>query len=512
MTRRRFCVRPYDDRGTSLVLALVFITVGSLVVMAVLALADTNLRTTIALSSQDSETAAAEGAANVAINTLRKGSFGGLGNCFGGTNTLPLNSFYQRPDGTQDSAYVTCDLDTTNSTPPIGTPATALLTLDTTATGVLGPFGISVTNPQLIGSTGSLSVTGDVQSNSNIVIQPKSGFVPSGNLTSSGAIRANTGCSGGSGLFSPPSPTCNAPTVADPATVGAGWTLPTVAGLANQAVPACGPVMTFQPGRYTDVVSLALRTSTSCQGGNGVLQFLPGIYYFQFGPSYAMIPWGLTAGTVVGGALRAGVTLGPGMPLSNNCVSPLPAGPGPAPLPADGVTFVFSGGSQMVVSGSAKVELCGRYAGDSAPLAVYAEPTTGALASTCTNTFWPCAAIWTTTPTAFVVQGTIYTPSRELVLWLNNSSTQRLRGGAVVRRAWANTTRSAASTAVIETPPITARRTVVYLNVYVCPNHLPCASPAGELRLKTKVSVIDPSEDPVAGQRQMTVLSWSPQS
>jgi hypothetical protein len=329
--------------------------------------------------------------------------------------------------------------------------------------------------------------------------------VPSGNLTSSGAIRANRACTAGSGLFSP-SPTCNTGTVsADPA-----YPMPSVGGLPTQAVPACSPVMTLQPGRYTDVVSLSARSSALCQGGNGVLLFLPGIYYFEFGPSNVMVPWTLTAGTVVGGQLRPGVTAGPGMQLSNNCVSPIPTGPGwlAAPSPTAGVTFVFSGGSQMVVSGSAKVELCGRYAGTSAPIAVTAQPTTGSLAGACTSTSWPCAAIWTTTPTAFVVQGTVYLPSRELVLGLNNSTTQSLRGGAVVRRAWANTSRSTASAPVIEIPN-TERRTVIYLNVYVCLAQPTCASGEGELRLRAKVSIIDPSANPQAGRREMTVLSWS---
>ena len=508
MTRRRFYERTNDDRGASLVLALTFITVLSLVLMSVLAFADTSMRTTIALRSAADSRAAAGGAANIAINALRTENFAGPGNCFGASNTLTLSNFYPRTDGSLDSARVTCDLDTTNTTAPIGTPPRALLTLDTTATGLLGPFGISVTNPQLTGSTGSLRTTGDVASNSNIVIQPKVLFIPSGNLRSTGAIRANRGCTSGSGLFSP-TPTCNTGnTIADPA-----YPIPVVAGLPTQAVPSCSPVMTFQPGRYTDVLSLASRTSTLCQGGQGVLHFVPGIYYFEFGPSNAMVPWALTAGTVVGGALRGGVTLGPGMALSNNCVTPVPTGPGwLAPSPADGVTFVFSGGSQMVVAGSAKVELCGRYAGRSAPIAVTALPTTGFLASTCGRTAWPCAAIWTTTPTAFVVQGTVYLPTRELVLGLNNTSTQSLRGGAVVRRVWANTTRSTNSAAVIETPtdPFTERRTVILLKVYICPGASTCAG--GNLGLSSKVSVIDPSAIPVAGARQMTVLSWNLQN
>ena len=45
MKRAQLCMRPHDDRGASLVLALVFVTVVSLVVMAVLSLADASMRT-----------------------------------------------------------------------------------------------------------------------------------------------------------------------------------------------------------------------------------------------------------------------------------------------------------------------------------------------------------------------------------------------------------------------------------------------------------------------------------
>jgi hypothetical protein len=512
MIRRRLWARRCDDGGTSLVLALIFVTVGSLVIMAVLALVDTNVRATIQLTSAASGTAAAEGAANIAINDLRDGTFGGISgtSCFSGGDPRLLDHFYQRPDGTWDSARVVCELDTANTINPIGTPTQALTTLDTTAPGLLGPFGIWVTNTLGGSAAGSLKVTGDIYSSSNIEVQKSSILIPaSGNLTSSTSIRARLGCTSGSGLFNPPA-TCNTGGSGAP---DPGYTVPPFTGLPNQTVPLCAPVMTFQPGRYTDFVNLTARTTSSlCQG---VLQFLPGIYYFDFPTTVLtpMVPWTISAGTVIGGALRPGVTLGPGMALSNNCVSPLPIAPGPgwlAPAKTDGVTFVFSGGSQMVVSGSAKVELCGRYAGDSAPLAVYAQPTTGSLSNACNQTSWPCAAIVTTTPTAFVVQGTVYLPKRELVLTLNNASTQAFRGGAVVRRAWANTNRSATAAfpAVIETP-VDQPRTVVLLSVFLCPQSTSCPTGQGQLLLRAKVAIVDPTKIPVAGKRQMTVLSWS---
>jgi hypothetical protein len=162
----------------------------------------------------------------------------------------------------------------------------------------------------------------------------------------------------------------------------------------------------------------------------------------------------------------------------------------------------------MTVSDTAKVELCGIYAGNNPPIAITALPNTGVVGTQCTNAGWPCAAVITASPDAFYVQGTTYLPDRELVLALDNGSAQFLRGGVIVRRMWASTSRTAA-TPVIETPsdPYTVRRTVVYLNVYVCPGTSTCAS--GQLQLRSKVSIIDPSPIPVAGDRRMTVLSWS---
>ena len=51
---------------------------------------------------------------------------------------------------------------------------------------------------------------------------------------------------------------------------------------------------------------------------------------------------------------------------------------------------------------------------------------------------------------------------------------------------------------------------MVVLNVYVCPGSSTCGS--GQLQLRTKVLIIDPSAIPVPGARQMTVLSWSLQA
>jgi hypothetical protein len=286
--------------------------------------------------------------------------------------------------------------------------------------------------------------------------------------------------------------------------------------------------MTFPFGHYgspnaatglATALALSALTSSGCQGGKGVLLFQPGVYYFEFGPADTAVPWTMSAGTVIGGALRPGVTPGPTMPVPNSCVSPMPTtSGGPVTIsPTDGVTFVFSGGSWMNVVSSARVELCGRYDGKNPPLAIFAEPA-GALDSFCNSSGWPCAAVVTgvpltgsAQPTAFQVEGTIYLPKRELVLTLNNSSAQDVRGGAVVRRFWASTSRAPTiTTPVIEIPPVanTQRRTVVWLNVYLCPASSSCTA-GGVPALRTKVSIVDSSGLPTVGSRQVTVLSWS---
>ena len=119
-----------DDRGAVLIYALVFITVIAIVVAAVISLADTNLRTTAALRDQAGETAGADGAAQLAINDLRSGSYiGPTGSCFA-TPTLELTNFYQPPDGPSLSARVECAQDDGLSVRPGATGAGfALLTL-----------------------------------------------------------------------------------------------------------------------------------------------------------------------------------------------------------------------------------------------------------------------------------------------------------------------------------------------------------------------------------------------
>src|SRR5262245_58873402 len=91
-----------DDDGAALLIALIFITVVAVAIAISLSVADTSMRTTMALRDQAAYAASADGAAQVAINALRKGSYDGTGGtCFSGGNGLTLANF----PTTGDSAY-----------------------------------------------------------------------------------------------------------------------------------------------------------------------------------------------------------------------------------------------------------------------------------------------------------------------------------------------------------------------------------------------------------------------
>ena len=63
--------------------------------------------------------------------------------------------------------------------------------------------------------------------------------------------------------------------------------------------------------------------------------------------------------------------------MPDSCKSPVPTGAsGWVPHLGEGVRFIFSGYSQVEISGNARVEICGEYAGANAPIAIYAFPTT----------------------------------------------------------------------------------------------------------------------------------------
>ncbi len=211
--RLRHRVRPADDRGALLIIAIIIITVVALVTGAVLTQGEGSLRATVALRDVARASYAADGAAQVAINDLRTGYNVGGGEpnpwyytnavgtgCFGfdgaagsttPKDTLVLDNLIPKQGGDTQSAMsaaVKCTPEDATgdqgSAVPINNankPGNAILTLGTS--GAENGFTFK-TN----GSGAAFRVRGGVWSNSNIFRDNN------GNLESTESIRANTGC------------------------------------------------------------------------------------------------------------------------------------------------------------------------------------------------------------------------------------------------------------------------------------------------------------------------------
>ncbi|HJQ47747.1 MAG TPA: hypothetical protein VJ870_15725 [Amycolatopsis sp.] len=106
----------------------------------------------------------------------------------------------------------------------------------------------------------------------------------------------------------------------------------------------------------------------------------------------------------------------------------------------------------------------------------------------------------------FYIQGTTYAPKAALDITLNNAAEQVFRFGVVARTLWVKLTGSFSYTGVvIEVPDDSPGYAFgVYLTAYLCPVSSSC--PAS---LRSKVSYVDAPTGPVAGKRQVVVLSWA---
>jgi hypothetical protein len=502
---RLAAARRRDDDGAALIIAVVFVTVVAVVVASILALADANLRGTIALRKQAAQSANADGAAEAAINALRQGSYVGPGNCFGATPDLTLSNFYQPlTGGAADSAYVACSQDLDNSVPSIKTtrPGYALLTLG----NVVGEDGIFL---KANGTNGGIWAKGAIGARSNINIF-------AGNMRVTGDVRATscspTGISIDAGTGTK---TCTA--AAGAAITDPGYALPPPpdATMSVQTTsPKCQADMQFSAGVYPDI-SVISNWMSSCNKAK-VYDFRPGVYYFYSGTFTfnSNIP-------LIGGRVDA-VPTSPVPDLSKSqgyCTNQTNTIT-PNPLPA-GVTFVFGGTAQMTVDNNSQVELCGIYSKTGPPIALYGLKTTlgtGTLKMDPLTTTNPdYAFFWTdqnSTNIYLYLEGTVYAPTGFLDLDLRKSTSQFFLDGVAVRRFRVFAPASAIPPTPLASTPTTSpgpARTVANLSVYVCPGQSTCSAATGTLRLKVKVGLGDPASAPSPGQREITVYSWSVQ-
>jgi hypothetical protein len=129
----------------------------------------------------------------------------------------------------------------------------------------------------------------------------------------------------------------------------------------------------------------------------------------------------------------------------------------------------------------------------------------------------PCATFQTTNFSGIklYLNGATYLPNGWMDVDLRGSADQFITGGLVVRQFSLFSPASSTLPEPLSSGPLPGggpggARSVVVLNIYVCPSGGSCST-GGTLRLKVKIGINDPSGTPQAGQRQITVYSWSVQ-
>lgn len=320
---RRNAVGSNDD-GAILILAIAIVTTVALVVGLVLTRGSGSLKATIALRNVNGTAYAADSAANVVINGLRKGtgftspnkfdnalgasglSTAGKG-CFGnsisdyGTDALSLDGFYQATIASpKSSAYIECtgEKDTGAQGSPVqitstNKPGQAILTLDTTSLGGLDFGQSSETN----------TVHGSVTSDSGLKVKNNSTLNATGTGVSINANPAKGGCNNHvvqvngvdtpCGTTSIPDPGLSTPHNAayDPPTTLPAW----------PATPTCpsssvGPEI-FYPGVYTmtpDAAGVGPQTITIVVSAGSAGTFTPTLTAPTGYPAAAAQAWNVT--------------------------------------------------------------------------------------------------------------------------------------------------------------------------------------------------------------------------
>ncbi|MDX6365912.1 MAG: hypothetical protein QOK30_988 [Nocardioidaceae bacterium] len=487
---------PGDDSGASLIIAMIFVTLVGMVSGVLLSFADTGVDTTIQLRKQSADATTADGAAEVAIDALREGSYSNATgqSCFGSSSGLSLTNF----PATGGSAFVACAPDKGSGSASTGTlnasntPANAILSLGGVSSS---ESGVQVT---ATAADNAMVVKGGVFSDSAITVTP-------GTLRSDTSIVAQSNLCNPASAMTSPNTNCSSTTPqADPNYAAASG------ALTARTVPTCtaGTVVTFSPGLYTDAAGLS-----KCD--NVIMAFTPGTYYFNF-PSTAPT-WTVDTGSLVGGTPASALVAGQSPTIPGSCISPLTS-----TTVNQGVQFVFGGLSRMDVRGTARAELCGSYSATAPPVAVYglksAVGTVPAL-NGCMVTQAGCPMITSSdqaTGSALFVQGTVYAPTALVVLSYQPSAGQVtgdfVKDGMIVRSVTAQV--YGLSPTGIEVPTLTAgpkgAETDVFLQVYLCPGVATCSAATGRLRLESKVGV-STAIPVVPGVRSVRVYSWATQ-
>ncbi|MEA2922851.1 MAG: hypothetical protein QOF07_2821 [Bradyrhizobium sp.] len=531
----RLLARSKQDDGAALIIVLILITAVALVMGAILSLADTNVRSTVALRNQAGDTYNADSAAQVAVDQLRRNKFNNTTDaCTRTSSSQLLSNFYPGTNGgASSSAYVQCTPDGTNGTAghdhaPNTSPGSAILTLATVASGEDGIY-VNSTTP----GVNSVKVRGGIFSNSTINVaagQLENTWTASASNPTGKTYTIVRGACTGTIIVNSTygTKTCNIGNAtdsrgADPGTLashGGSYDPPTTASTANSVISTCSPSdksQTVSPGRLTSAA--ALNALTGCS--RGIVYFSPGVYFFDFQDvGEANRLWNIQNVFVVAGTPSSPSVLTANPSAStwpNACVPPTPTGT----ALNTGAEFVFGGNSRLQVthqgSPGGQLTICGSNTSAAAnggpPIAVYGLKTAvgpvAAQSGCVTDVVNRCPLIYTdqSPNTSLTIQGTTYTPKSWLNISLNNSTNQVFRWGLITRSLSIGTTGSPdVSAALIDVPdealiPVPTPN-IMYLDVYVCPASSACST-SGRLQLRVK-ALVDPSG-------AVSVLSWGNQ-
>jgi len=331
------------------------------------------------------------------------------------------------------------------------------------------------------------------------------------NVTGGVPVKAMGTCVG------PITPACTKITTPEP---DPNYAPPTDVPAPPASMPACtagNKVAEFRPGVYRDAAFLS-----DCQAS--WMLFDPGTYYFDF--TSPLRVWTVN-GTMVGGTVPG---LTPGSVPAN---APAPSVPGACVNPIDsisavGVTFVFGGDSQLAFAKGSAAEICATYHEKSIPTAVYGLKAPVGTAPNVVSAQSGCVVQVTGTgrcdmisdggngtKPSFYYEGFVYAPLASINIAVNNTAQPFFNFGMVTRRLTLTTTGSATTEPLISLPDNSlgygTASTIIVLSVYVCPGVTTstCSSDASKkLQLTARVQVYDPTGTPVAGARQMNVISW----
>jgi hypothetical protein len=402
-----------DERGTSLVIVLMIITLVSLVMGVVLAQEGASVKATDALQDQSSNNYGADGAGQAAVIQVKTGQFA----CASAdTSTLNLghgsSSPFYRPVGTGGqplNAVAACTPDSTSGVTttvtgtqmmvgPANTPTAAITTVGTTAldgVAALNLFTLCVQGSVVSYTTIGGLLTAGVNSAGSPTACPNTAS-PTVTVQAAGSPLLGpllspipTGCGLLTGLYltpcTPLASTPPVPTVPDPSQAASTPTPPICATSGGKTYAA------FVPGLYTAATSSTTWSlSTPCASGKkwvapDVEWFSPGVYYFNFGSTTWTLPAALVGGTPAtpAGAPIAG--LNPAVASTLSALSQMPSGEGKCIPPTaqtaageGGVEFVFGGASTMtgmtpsfLSTTSTDLDLCATYSATSPPVAIY---------------------------------------------------------------------------------------------------------------------------------------------